>query len=110
MASGMFDFQRQLALFIMVVGGIFYLGGSTARGIIENDLVEIGTLKFRQDIPFDAEKEIYNLLARISLLVVFGYLLAFMGFCDFHFQIEIENERTSECFDGDDSVCDFYSD
>ncbi len=67
-------------LFIMVVGAIFYLGGSTARGIIENDLVEIGTLKFRQDIPFDAEKEIYNLLARISLLVVFGYFLAFVGF------------------------------
>ncbi|MFZ1080795.1 MAG: hypothetical protein WAO19_02585 [Candidatus Kryptoniota bacterium] len=80
----------RFALFTMVVGGIFYLGGSTARGIIENDLVEIGNLKFRQDIPFDAEKEIYNLLARISLLVVFGYLLAFIGFCVFIFKSKLK--------------------
>jgi hypothetical protein len=73
----------RVALFVMVVGGIFYLGGSTARGIIGNDLVEIGTLRFRQDIPFDAEKEIYNLLARTSLLIVFGYLLALIGFVTF---------------------------
>ncbi|MGO9481343.1 MAG: hypothetical protein ACLP05_06150 [Candidatus Kryptoniota bacterium] len=78
------------ALFVIVVGGIFYLGGSTARGIIENDLVELGTLKFRQDIPFDAEKEVYNLLARISLLVVFGYFLAFMGFWIFIFKSKLK--------------------
>jgi len=73
----------RVALFVMVVGGIFYLGGSVARGIIGNDLVEIGTLKFRQDIPFDAEKEIYNLLARTSLLIIFGYFLALIGFVTF---------------------------
>jgi hypothetical protein len=91
------DFSEHLALsrgarwglFILVVGAIFYLGGSSARGIIENDLVEIGTLKFRKDIPFDAEKEIYNLLARISLLVVFGYLLAFVGFWVFLFKAKL---------------------
>ncbi|MCL5267797.1 MAG: hypothetical protein M1469_06825 [Bacteroidetes bacterium] len=71
------------ALFIMVVGGAFYLGGSAARGIIGNNLVELGTLKFRQDIPFDAEKEIYDLLARTSLLTDFGYILALIGFAVF---------------------------
>jgi amino acid transporter len=94
-AKDIFDGERlskgtRWALFIMAVGGIFYLGGSTARGIIENDLVEIGTLKFRQDIPFDAEKEIYNLLARISLLVVLGYLLAFIGFWVFIFKSKLK--------------------
>lgn len=73
----------RVALFVMVVGGVFYLGGSAARGIIGNDLVEIGNLRFRQDIPFDAEKEVYNLLARTSLLIVFGYLLALIGFVTF---------------------------
>ena len=73
----------RIAIFIMIIGGLFYLGGSAARGIIGNDLVEIGTLKFRQDIPFDAEKEIYNLLARTSLLIVFGYVLALIGFITF---------------------------
>ncbi len=73
----------RVALFIMITGGIFYLGGSAARAIIGNDLVELGTLRFRQDIPFDAEKEIYNLLARTSLLIVFGYALALIGFIAF---------------------------
>ncbi len=73
----------RVALFIMAVGGIFYLGGSASRAIIGNDLVEVGTLKFRRDIPFDAEKEIYNLLARTSLLIVFGYCLALTGFVIF---------------------------
>ena len=79
----------RVALFIMIVGGIFYLGGSAARAIIGNDLVELGTLKFRRDIPFDAEKEIYNLLARTSLLIVFGYLLALIGFISFLFKTRI---------------------
>jgi hypothetical protein len=76
----------RVALFVMIVGGIFYLGGSATRAIIGNDLVEIGTLRFRQDIAFDAEKEIYNLLARTSLLIVFGYLLALIGFITFLFK------------------------
>ncbi len=78
-----------MALFIMIVGGILYLGGSAARAIIGNDLVEIGTLKFRRDIPFDAEKEIYNLLAQTSLLIVFGYFLALVGFITFLFKSRI---------------------
>ncbi len=80
----------RVALFIMVVGGIFYLGGSAARAIIGNDLVEIGTLKFRQDIPFDAEKEIYNLLARTSLLIVFGYLMTLVGLITFVYKSRIK--------------------
>ncbi len=79
----------RVALFIMIVGGILYLGGSAARAIIGNDLVEIGTLKFRRDIPFDAEKEIYNLLAQTSLLIVFGYFLALAGFITFLFKSRI---------------------
>ncbi len=81
--QGQMTSGARVALFIMVLGGIFYLGGSASRGIIGNDLVEIGTLKFRQDVPFDAEKEIYNLLARTSLLIVFGYLLTLIGFVSF---------------------------
>jgi hypothetical protein len=73
----------RVGLFIMMAGAVFYLGGSAARAIIGNDLVELGTLRFRQDIPFDAEKEIYNLLARTSLLIVFGYFLALVGFVAF---------------------------
>ncbi len=83
----------RVALFVMIVGGILYLGGSAARAIIGNDLVEIGTLKFRQDIPFDAEKEIYNLLARTSLLTVFGYTLALIGFVIFLFKAKIRMKR-----------------
>ena len=79
----------RVALFIMIVGGILYLGGSAARAIIGNDLVEIGTLKFRRDIPFDAEKEIYTLLAQTSLLIVFGYFLALVGFITFLFKSRI---------------------
>lgn len=81
------------ALFVMIIGGILYLGGSAARAIIGNDLVEIGTLKFRQDIPFDAEKEIYNLLARTSLLIVFGYFLALVGFITFLFKAKIRMKK-----------------
>ncbi len=98
-----FDHDRlpksaRLALFIMVIGGILYLGGSAARGIIGNDLVEIGTLKFRQDIPFDAEKEIYNLLARTSLLIVFGYAIALVGFWIFIFKSKLKMKDHPNAF------------
>jgi len=80
----------RVALFIMIIGGILYFGGSLSRAVIGNDLVEIGTLKFRQDLPFDAEKEIYNLLARTSLLVVFGYVVALTGFVFFLFKSRLK--------------------
>jgi hypothetical protein len=96
--NGQMKTGARVALFIMIVGGVFYLGGSASRGIIGNDLVEIGTLKFRQDIPFDAEKEIYNLLARTSLLIVFGYLLTLIGFVAFLFKARLRMKDHPNAF------------
>jgi len=98
LGRGQIKTGARIAIFVMIAGGIFYLGGSASRGIIGNDLVEIGTLKFRQDIPFDAEKEIYNLLARTSLLIVFGYLLTLIGFVTFLFKAKLRMKDHPNAF------------
>ncbi|MGC8653984.1 MAG: hypothetical protein ACP5US_08360 [Candidatus Kryptoniota bacterium] len=79
----------RIALFIMIIGGILYLGGSAGRAIIGNDLVEVNTLQFRNDLSFDAEKEIYNLLAQTSLMVVASYFVTLFSLLFFLYKTKL---------------------
>lgn len=81
--------SARIALFIMTVAGILYLGGSAGRAIIGNDLVEVNTLQFRNDLSFDAEKEIYNLLAQTSLMIVTSYFVALFSLVFFLYKTKI---------------------
>jgi|YelNatPaOPRAMG01_1025707.scaffolds.fasta_scaffold01570_3 hypothetical protein len=82
--------SARIALFIMTVAGILYLGGSAGRAIIGNDLVEVNTLQFRNDLSFDAEKEIYNLLAQTSLMVVASYFVALFSLLFFLYKSKLD--------------------
>ena len=65
----------RVALFVLVIGGIFWLGASNIRVIVGNLLLQTGTLKFEEYLAPDAEREIFRLLSIISLVVNVAYVV-----------------------------------
>jgi hypothetical protein len=69
----------RIALFVLIVGSIFWLGGVNIRAIIGNDLLKIGTLEFEEYVPPDAEREIFRLMSFSSLVIIAGYLVVLIS-------------------------------
>jgi ABC-type cobalamin transport system permease subunit len=69
----------KIAVFVLAVGAIFWLGGINIRAIIGNELLEPGTLNLRQGLPLDAERTLFDLLARSSILTIISYVVVFMS-------------------------------
>jgi ABC-type cobalamin transport system permease subunit len=68
-----------IALFLVVVGAIFWLGGTNLRVLMGGELLEPGTLNFRQGLTPDSERTIFDLLAKSSILTLISYLVVFVG-------------------------------
>jgi len=69
----------KFALFALTVGTIFWLGGINIRAAIGNELLEPGTLNFKQGFPPDAERTIFNLLAKSSIFTIISYIVVFIS-------------------------------
>jgi hypothetical protein len=69
----------KIALFLLVVGVIFWLGWINIRAILGNELLEPGTLNLKQGLPPDAERAVFDLLARSSILTIISYLVVFVS-------------------------------
>jgi hypothetical protein len=65
-------FQR-LALFLVAVAGILWLGGTILRAAIGFDLFIPGTLTFKPDMPPDAQAQTLRLFARTSFYTLMSY-------------------------------------
>lgn len=63
----------RVALYVMVVAAIFWLGGVNIRAMIGNDMLKTGTLEFEEYLAPEAEREIFRLLSFASLIVMISY-------------------------------------
>jgi hypothetical protein len=69
----------RIALFVMVLAGICWLGALNMRAIIGNDMLRTGTLEFDELLPPDAEREIFRLLSLSSLVVIIAYAVTLVS-------------------------------
>lgn len=69
----------RVTLFIMVIGGILWLGTVHVRALIGNDMLKFGTLEFDTYLPPDAEREIFRLLSISSIIVIIGYVVTLIS-------------------------------
>jgi len=65
----------RIALLILLISGIFWLGAASARIIIGNTLLQTGTLNFEEYISPDAEREMFRLLSMVSFVVICSYIV-----------------------------------
>ncbi len=69
----------RLALIVIIIGAIFWLGSFIVRAFIANDLLIPGTMQFNELTPPAAERHLYRVLAESAILMVGGYLLVLLG-------------------------------
>ena len=67
------------ALFVFVISSTLWLGSVFIRAMIGNVLLKFGTLTFEENIPPDAEREIFRLLSLTSLSVIGSYIIALVS-------------------------------
>ncbi len=69
----------RVALFVMILAGIFWLGAVNMRAILGNDLLRTGTLEFDELLPPDAEREVFRLLSIASIVVILSYAVTLVS-------------------------------
>jgi len=69
----------RIALFVMVVASILWLGAVSCRAIIGNDMLKPGTMEFEEYLAPEAEAEIFRLVAIMSAVAIPSYLAALAG-------------------------------
>jgi hypothetical protein len=69
----------RVALFVMIIAGILWLGAVNMRAIIGNDMLRTGTMEFDELLPPDAEREIFRLLSIVSIAVILGYAITLVS-------------------------------
>jgi hypothetical protein len=69
----------RVALFVLIVGAVIWLGTWVARASIGNDLLVPGTMQFDEQTPPVAERHLYRVLAGSGILMVGGYVLVLIS-------------------------------
>ncbi|MCK5572165.1 MAG: hypothetical protein KAJ12_05370 [Bacteroidetes bacterium] len=73
------SFSWRPALFVLIVSGIAWLGGTNIRTLIGSDLLESGTADILEYIAPDAEREIYRLLSMTALVTMVSYFIVLVS-------------------------------
>jgi hypothetical protein len=64
---------------ILIISGIFWLGGINVRTIIQNDLLNFDEFSFRTSIPPDEENAIFKMVANSSILIMVSYIITLIS-------------------------------
>ena len=63
----------RVALLIMIVGAIVWLGGVNIRALMGNDMLKTGTLEFEEYLAPEAAREIFRLMSFTSVVIMISY-------------------------------------
>ncbi len=66
----------KISLALFIIGAIVWLGAVPVRAAIGNELLEFGTINFKQNLSPEIERELYRLLSYTTLLTMSGYVVA----------------------------------
>ena len=69
--------SSKVSLFILIVSAVVWLGAVNVRAVIGNELLNFGTLDFKEHLDAELEREVFRLISLTSLIVIGGYLLTF---------------------------------
>jgi len=65
----------RIALFVLVVSAIFWLGSTNARALIGNDMLKPGTVEFEEYLAPEAEREVFRLISVVSVVIMISYVV-----------------------------------
>ena len=65
--------SNKIALTLLIIAGVFWLGGINIRALIQNELLNFDQFNFKTSIPPDRENTIFQLISNASLVIVISY-------------------------------------
>jgi NADH:ubiquinone oxidoreductase subunit 3 (subunit A) len=69
---------NKIALALLIIAGIFWLGAINVRALIGNELLDYDQFDFKTSIPPDRENTLFQLLSNASLVIVISYFVVFV--------------------------------
>jgi hypothetical protein len=69
--------SSKVSLFVLIVSAVVWLGAVNVRAVIGNELLNFGTLDFKERLDAELEREVFRLISLTSLIVIGGYLATF---------------------------------
>jgi hypothetical protein len=71
--------SNKIALTLLIIAGVFWLGGINIRSLIGNELLDYDQFDFKTSIPPDRENTLFQMLTNSSLVVVISYTIVLIS-------------------------------
>ncbi len=71
--------SNKIALTLLVISAVFWLGGINVRTLIGNELLDYDQFDFRTSIPPDRENTLFQMISNASLVVVISYVITLIS-------------------------------
>lgn len=71
--------SNKIALTLLILSAVFWLGGINIRTLIGNELLDYDQFDFRTSIPPDRENTLFQMLSNASLVVVISYVVVLIS-------------------------------
>lgn len=71
--------SNKIALTLLVISAVFWLGGINVRTLIGNELLDYDQFDFRTSIPPDRENTLFQMISNASLVVVISYVIVLIS-------------------------------
>ncbi len=71
--------SNKIALILLIIAAVFWLGGINIRTLIGNELLDYDQFDFRTSIPPDRENTLFQMLTNSSLVVVISYFFVLLS-------------------------------
>lgn len=71
--------SNKIALTLLILAAIFWLGGINIRTLIGNELLDYDQFDFKTSIPPDRENTLFQMMSNASLVVVISYAIVLIS-------------------------------
>jgi len=71
--------SNKIALTLLIISAIFWLGGINIRTLIGNELLDYDQFDFRTSIPPDRENTLFQMMTNASLVIVISYAIVLVS-------------------------------
>jgi hypothetical protein len=71
--------SNKIALTLLIISAVFWLGGINIRTLIGNELLDYDQFDFKTSIPPDRENTLFQMMSNASLVVVISYAIVLLS-------------------------------
>jgi hypothetical protein len=71
--------SNKIALTLLIIAAVFWLGGINIRSLIGNELLDYDQFDFKTSIPPDKEDTLFQMMSNASIVIVISYAIVLIS-------------------------------